>query len=100
MVSEAYASVPGDRAHEIGAIVRPELRRRELGYATCAALIDECRRRKYDTIWSCHRENDASARTGGECILQTRGEPMAGRRNDLPVAFAGGGRTGAQRLLA
>jgi ribosomal protein S18 acetylase RimI-like enzyme len=62
VVSEAYASVPGDRAYEIGAIVRPEFRRRELGYATCAALIDKCRRREYETIWSCHRENEASAR--------------------------------------
>jgi ribosomal protein S18 acetylase RimI-like enzyme len=62
VVSEAYASIPGDRAYEIGAIVHPEFRRRELAYATCAALIDECRRRKYDTVWSCHRENEASAR--------------------------------------
>ena len=54
--------VPGDRAYEIGAIVRPEFRQRELGYATCTALIDECRRREYETIWSCHRENEASAR--------------------------------------
>jgi RimJ/RimL family protein N-acetyltransferase len=62
VVSEAYASVPGDRAYEIGAIVRPEFRRRGLAYATCAVLIDECRRRKYETIWSCHRVNEASAR--------------------------------------
>jgi RimJ/RimL family protein N-acetyltransferase len=62
VVSEAYASVPGDHAHEIGAIVRPEFRQRGLGYATCAALIDECRRRRYETIWSCHRSNEASAR--------------------------------------
>jgi RimJ/RimL family protein N-acetyltransferase len=62
VVSEAYASVPGDRAYEIGAIVHPEFRRHGLAYATCAALIDECRRRGYETIWSCHRENEASAR--------------------------------------
>src|SRR5262249_12730107 len=62
VVAEAYASVPGDRAYEIGAIVRPTFRQRALGYATCAALIDECRRRGYETIWSCHRENEASAR--------------------------------------
>ena len=62
VVAEAYASVPGDRAYELGAIVRPELRRQELGYATCAALIDECRRRGHATIWSCHRDNEASAR--------------------------------------
>jgi GNAT superfamily N-acetyltransferase len=63
VVSEAYASVPGDRANEIGAIVRPEFRRHGLAYATCAALIDECRHRGYETIWSCHRTNEASART-------------------------------------
>jgi len=49
VVSEAYASVPGDRAHGIGTVVRPEFRRRGLAYATCAALIDECRRRGYTT---------------------------------------------------
>ena len=62
VMSEAYASIPGDRAYEIGAIVHPEFRRRGLAYATCAALIDECRRRGYDTVWSCHRSNEASAR--------------------------------------
>ena len=54
-MSEAYASIPGDRVYEIGAIVHPEFRRRGLAYATCAALIDECRRRDYETVWSCHR---------------------------------------------
>ena len=62
VVSEAYASVPGDRAYEIGPIVHPEFRRRGLAYATCAALIDECRRREYETIWSCDRSNEPSAR--------------------------------------
>lgn len=62
VVSEAYASIPGARAYEIGAIVHPEFRRRGLAYATCAALIDECRRRDYETVWSCHRSNEASAR--------------------------------------
>jgi RimJ/RimL family protein N-acetyltransferase len=62
VMSEAYASIPGDRAYEIGAIAHPEFRRRGLAYATCAALIDECRRRKYVTVWSCHRSNEASAR--------------------------------------
>jgi GNAT superfamily N-acetyltransferase len=61
VVSEAYASIPGDCAYEIGAIVHPEFRRRGLAYVTCAALIDECRRREYDTLWSCHRSNEASA---------------------------------------
>lgn len=61
VVSEAYASIPGDRAYEIGPIVHPEFRRRGVAYATCAALIDECRRRDYETIWSCHRSNEASA---------------------------------------
>jgi len=62
VVSEAYASVPGDRSYEIGAVVRPEFRRQGLAYATCAALIDECSRRRCETIWSCHRSNEASAR--------------------------------------
>ena len=62
VVSEAYASIPGDRAYEIGPIVHPEFRRRGLAYATCAALIDECRRREYETIWSCDRSNEPSAR--------------------------------------
>ena len=62
VVSEAYASIPGDRAYEIGPIVHPEFRRRGVAYAICAALIDECRRRDYETIWSCHRSNEASAR--------------------------------------
>lgn len=60
VVSEAYASVPGDHAYEIGPIVHPEYRRRGLAYATCAALIDECRHRGYDTVWSCDRDNEAS----------------------------------------
>ena len=62
VVSEAYASIPGDRAFEIGPIVHPEFRRQGLAYATCAALIDECRRRGYATLWSCDRSNQASAR--------------------------------------
>jgi GNAT superfamily N-acetyltransferase len=62
VVSEAYASIPGDHAYEIGPIVRPEFRRQGLAYATCAALIDECRRRGFGTVWSCHRTNEASAR--------------------------------------
>lgn len=62
VVSEAYASIPGDRAYEIGAIVHPEFRRQRLGYVTCAALIDECRRRGHGTIWSCDRTNEASTR--------------------------------------
>jgi GNAT superfamily N-acetyltransferase len=60
VVSEAYASVPGDRAYEIGPIVHPEYRRKGLAYTTCAALIDECRRRGYDTVWSCNRSNEPS----------------------------------------
>jgi GNAT superfamily N-acetyltransferase len=62
VVSEAYASIPGDQAYEIGPIVHPEYRRKGLAYATCAALIDECRRRGYDTVWSCDRHNQASTR--------------------------------------
>jgi ribosomal protein S18 acetylase RimI-like enzyme len=62
VVAEAYASVQGDRAYEIGAIVHPEFRRRGLGLATCAALIDECQQRGFETVWSCDRENEASAR--------------------------------------
>ena len=62
LVSEAYASVAGDRAYEIGAIVNPEFRRRGLAFATCVALIDLCRRRAYETVWSCDRDNEASAR--------------------------------------
>jgi RimJ/RimL family protein N-acetyltransferase len=61
-VAEAYASVPGDRAYEIGAIVHAEFRRRGLARATCAALIDECHRRGRETIWSCDRDNEASTR--------------------------------------
>src|SRR5262249_60062996 len=53
VVSEAYASIPGDRAYEIGAIVHPEFRRQRLGYVTCAALIDERRRRGTGTHWRC-----------------------------------------------
>jgi len=34
VVSEAYASVPGDRSYAIGAVVRPEFRRHGLAYAT------------------------------------------------------------------
>ena len=89
VVSEAYASVPGDRAYEIGAIVRPEFRRRELGYATCAALIDECRRREYETIWSCHRENEASARLARKLGYRESGRTGSGSRS--------GGRDAAQR---
>ena len=83
VVSEAYASVPGNRSYEIGAIVRPEFRRRGLAYATCAALIDECRRRDCETIWSCDRENEASAQLARKL----------GYRRERPYRFWQPGRT-------
>ena len=87
VVSEAYASVPGDRAYEIGPIVHPEFRRRGLAYATCATLIDECRHRTRETIWSCGRGNDASARLARKLGYQSE---RAYRFWQLSRAAAGG----------
>src|SRR5262249_47690165 len=80
VVAEAYASVPGDRAYEIGAIVRPTFRQRALGYATCAAL-----RRGKETLGGRRRESGAGARRARRL----------GQGGGRPSRFGGGGGGGA-----
>ena len=61
VVSECYATMLGESAYELAPIVHEDYRRQGLAYATCAAVVDEARRRGLDTVWSCSADNPASA---------------------------------------
>lgn len=61
VVGEAYASMTGDAAYEIGPIVDEHYRRRGVAYALCAKLIDTARQRGMGALWSCNDANQASA---------------------------------------
>lgn len=59
---EAYASALGNKKAEIGAITHKNYRGNGYAPILCAYLIETCRQRGFQAIWSCEADHQASIR--------------------------------------
>lgn len=69
---EAYVSAVGNNKAEIGALTRKNYRGRGYAPIACAYLIEICRKRGVQAVWSCEADHLASIRVAQKLGFQTQ----------------------------